>query len=185
MIRRMRSALGALADLRRVERFAFLGLGSNLGDRLDHLQRAVDLLDADDRSRVDAVSSVYETAPVGGPEQGPYLNIAVRLATRRPPRRLLELCQQTEAALGRVRTVRWGPRTVDVDILLYEDLVVRRADLQIPHPRLSERAFALIPLVEVAPGQRLPDGRSLTTLLARLAPIEGITAIGGQVVGGP
>lgn len=166
----------------RVEQFAFLGLGGNIGDRLGYLQRAVDLLHADERSRVDAVSSVYETVPLGGPEQGPYLNIAVRLATRRTPRRLLAVCQRVEQALGRVRTVRWGPRTVDVDILLYGDRVITRPDLEIPHPRLAERAFALVPLIEVAPGQRLPDGRSLPAALARLAPIEGITMIGSQVV---
>ncbi len=161
--------------------FAFLGLGSNLGDRLGHLQQAVVLLDADPRSRVDAVSSVYETDPVGGPEQDPYLNLAVRIATRRSPARLLALCQAVEAALGRTREVRWGPRTIDVDILLYDQKVVERPDLSVPHPRLVERAFALIPLIEVAPGQRLPDGRSLPAVLARLAPVQGVTMIGEQV----
>lgn len=171
------NVLGALVR----ERFAFLGLGSNLDDRLAHLQRAVDLLDADDRTRVDAVSSVYETDPVGGPGQGPYLNLAVRVATRRSPRRLLALCQEVEGRLGRVRTVRWGPRTVDVDILLYERRAVRRPQLEIPHPRLADRPFALIPLVEVAPGATMPDGTSLPTLLARLAPIEGVRQVGTQV----
>lgn len=160
---------------------AFLGLGSNLGDRLALLQQAVDALDADLRTRVDAVSSVYETAPVGGPEQDPFLNIAVRVATRRPPRSLLRLCQAVEAQLGRVRTVRWGPRTVDVDILLYGDRTVHRRDLEVPHPRLAERAFALVPLLEVAAGLRLPDGTTLTSALARLAPIEGVTMVGTQV----
>jgi 2-amino-4-hydroxy-6-hydroxymethyldihydropteridine diphosphokinase len=161
--------------------FAFLGLGSNLSDRLASLQRAVDLLDADPLSRVDAVSSVYETDPVGGPEQGPYLNMAARLATRRSPTRLLALCQSVEQELGRTREVRWGPRTIDVDILLYDDRVIERPELQVPHPRLVERAFALIPLIEVAPGQRLPDGRSLPSVLARLAPVEGVRMVGAQV----
>jgi 2-amino-4-hydroxy-6-hydroxymethyldihydropteridine diphosphokinase len=160
---------------------AFLGLGSNLGDRMELLQRAVDALDADTRTRVDAVSSVYETAPVGGPEQDPFLNIAVRIATRRSPRSLLALCQAVEADLGRERTVRWGPRTIDVDILLYADRRVSRDDLEIPHPRLVERAFALVPLMEVAPGQRLPDGTSLPGALAAIAPVEGITMVGAQV----
>jgi 2-amino-4-hydroxy-6-hydroxymethyldihydropteridine diphosphokinase len=160
---------------------AFLGLGSNLGDRLSLLQQAVEALDADTRTRVDAVSSVYETEPVGGPEQDPFLNIAVRVATRRSPKGLLRLCQDVETALGRERTVRWGPRTVDVDILLYADRTVARADLQIPHPRLVERAFALVPLMEVAPGQRLPDGTSLPAALAAIAPVEGITMVGSQV----
>lgn len=170
----------ALGDAR-VERFAFLGLGSNVGDRLTTLQAAVDLLHADPVTRVDEVSSVYETEPVGGPEQEAFLNLAVRVATRRSPHRLLRLCNEVEARLGRVRTVRWGPRTIDVDVLLYDDLVVAARDLVVPHPRLVERPFALVPLMEVAPGARLPDGRSLASLLARLAPIEGIAAIGTQV----
>ncbi|MDQ3343218.1 MAG: 2-amino-4-hydroxy-6-hydroxymethyldihydropteridine diphosphokinase [Actinomycetota bacterium] len=163
------------------ERFAFLGLGSNVEDRLDHLQGAVDALDADRRIRVDAVSSVYETEPVGGPPQEPFLNLVVRVATRHAPRRLLRACQSVEMKLGRVRTVRWGPRTIDVDILLYDGRTVRRRHLQIPHPRLTERAFALIPLMEVAPGQILPNGRSLPAALAKLAPIEGVTMVGTQV----
>lgn len=167
----------------RGEVFAFLGLGSNLGDRLDHLQRAVDLLDDDDATRVEAVSSVYETDPVGGPEQGPYLNIALRVVTRRSPRRLLGLCNEVEAALGRVREERWGPRTVDVDVLLYGDRVLRTPRLEVPHPRMTERPFVLVPLMEVAPGQRLPCGDSVATALARLAPVEGVRMVGTQVSG--
>jgi len=165
----------------RADRFAFLGLGSNLGDRLALLQDAVDRVGADTRTRVDAVSSVYETDPVGGPEQEPFLNIAVRVVTRRTPLSLLALCNRVEADLGRVRTVRWGPRTVDIDVLLYEDRVVRHRDLRVPHPRLAERPFALIPLIEVAPGRRLPGGPSLPSALARLAPVQGVRAIGTQV----
>jgi 2-amino-4-hydroxy-6-hydroxymethyldihydropteridine diphosphokinase len=171
--------LWAPATLR--TQFAFLGLGSNLGDRLAYLQRAVELLDADRRTRVDAVSSVYETEPVGGPEQGSYLNLVVRVATRRTPLALLGLCADVERALGRVRRERWGPRAVDVDILLYGDRRLTRPGLRVPHPRLHERAFALIPLLEVAPGARLPDGESLASALARLAPIDGIRMVGSQV----
>lgn len=160
---------------------AFLGLGSNLGDRLTLLQRAVDLLDKDAKIHVDAVSTVYETEPVGGPEQERFLNLAVRVRTRRSPRRLLQRCRQVEQALGRVRAERWGPRTIDVDILLWQGRVVATRSLQIPHPRLAERAFALVPLLEIAPGTTLPDGTSLARLLGRLAPIEGVTAIGRQV----
>lgn len=162
---------------------AFLGLGSNLGERLDNLQRAVDLLDDDARTRVDAVSGVYETEPVGGPEQGPYLNLAVRVATRRSPSSLLALANRVEAALGRVRAERWGPRTVDVDLLLYGERVVATRRLQVPHPRLAERAFVLVPLIEVAPGLRLPDGTSAASALARLAPVTGVSMIGTQVTG--
>lgn len=163
------------------EVFAFLGLGSNLGDRLATLQAAVDRLGAAPGLRVDEVSSVYETAPVGGPEQGPFLNLCVRVATARSPARLLEACADVEAALGRVRTVRWGPRTIDVDVLLYAQRVVTTRRLTVPHPRLAERAFVLVGLLEVAVGEKLPDGRSISGLLAGLAPIEGITMIGRQV----
>lgn len=161
--------------------FAFLGLGSNVGDRLGHLQAAVDRLHGCERVEVDAVSSVYETEPVGGPPQDHYCNIAVRVATRLSPRRLLAACQDVERQLGRVRTVRWGPRTIDIDILLYGPRTVDRPDLKIPHPRLTERAFALVPLLEVAPGMTLPDGTTLGAALARLAPIEGMRVIGSQV----
>ncbi len=167
--------------MRHAERLAFLGLGSNVGERLDHLQAAVDRLHAARGLRVEAVSSVYETAPVGGPQQGPYLNVAVRVATRRSPRELLRACRRVERAGGRVRDERWGPRTIDVDVLLYDDEVVDRRDLQVPHPRLTERAFALIPLIEVAPGQRLPGGKTLTSALVALAPVTGVTMIGSQV----
>lgn len=161
--------------------FAFLGLGSNLGDRLAYLQRAVEALDADVATRVDAVSSVYETEPVGGPAQGAYYNLAVRVATRRSPKRLLALARRVEAGLGRRREERWGPRTIDVDILLYGHETVSKADLEIPHPRLEARPFALVPLLEVAPGHTLPDGRSIATVLAGLAPIDGVRMIGTQV----
>lgn len=170
-----------LIERRRPETFAFVGLGSNLGDRLALLQAAVDALDADGVTRVDAVSSVYETDPVGGPEQEAFLNAAARVATRRSPRRLLALCQDVERRLGRRRDVRWGPRTIDLDILLYGEATVSRRHLEIPHPRLLERAFALVPLMEVAPGQKLPGGSSLASALARLAPVEGVRMIGTQV----
>lgn len=169
-------------SLRRPVVWTFLGVGSNVGDRLDHIQNAVGLLDQDSRLRVDAVSSVYETEPVGGPDQDPFLNIAVRAATTHPPRALLRACNDVEAQLGRERTVRWGPRTIDVDILVYGDEVIRRRDLVVPHARLTERPFALIPLMEVAPGMTLPDGRSIATVLAGLAPIEGVNMVGSQVV---
>ena len=169
-------------SLLRGVQWAWLGLGSNIDDRLDYLQRAVDLLSEHPRIKVDAVSSVYETEPVGGPEQGPFLNIAVRIATLLSPRGLLRAGQGVEQALDRVREVRWGPRTIDVDILLYDHRTVRSTDLTIPHPRLNERAFALVPLMEVAPGFRLPDGMSIASRIASLAPIEGVTVVGSQVV---
>lgn len=161
--------------------WAFLGLGSNIEDRIDYLQSAVDALNAHPKIRVDAVSSVYETEPVGGPEQGAYLNMVVRAATLLSPRRLLRVAHDVEHALGRERNERWGPRTIDVDILLYDQLSLRRRNLEIPHPRLTLRPFALVPLLEVAPGKKLPDGRSIASALAALAPIEGVTMVGSQV----
>ena len=131
---------------------AFLGLGSNLGDRWMHLRRAVDQLRGGSGMPVTAVSPVYETEPVGGPEeQGPYLNLVVELSTSDTPRRLLERCRALEAAAGRVRTVRWGPRTLDADVLWVEGWEVDEEDLTVPHPRLWERRFVVRPLADLAP----------------------------------
>lgn len=126
---------------------AFLGLGSNLGDRWANLRTAVDAL-----PDVVAVSPVYETDPVGGPDgQGPYLNCVVMLITDRTPRQLLSVCRELETAAGRTRGERWGPRTLDVDVLLVGDAVVDDPDLQVPHPRMWERPFVLVPLADIAP----------------------------------
>jgi 2-amino-4-hydroxy-6-hydroxymethyldihydropteridine diphosphokinase len=130
---------------------AFLGLGSNLGDRVAHLREAVAGL-----PDVVAVSPVYETDPVGGPEQGPYLNLVVELATGRSPRELLDLCREREAAAARRRTVRWGPRTLDVDVLWVEGATVDEDDLVVPHPRLWDRRFVVAPLADLAPDLATP-----------------------------
>jgi 2-amino-4-hydroxy-6-hydroxymethyldihydropteridine diphosphokinase len=131
-------------------RRAFIALGSNLGDRADALRRAVAQLEAD--GDVTAVSPLYETEPVGGPEdQGPFLNLVVELATADSPRQLLARCQALEEAAQRVRTVRFGPRTLDADVLLVGDLKVEEADLDVPHPRMWERRFVLAPLRDLAP----------------------------------
>ena len=133
---------------------AFVGLGSNLGDRWSHLRKAVDQLRAGNRAPVTAVSRVYETEPVGGPEdQGPYLNVVVELAVSpsADPYRLLEECRRLEAAAGRVRSVRWGPRTLDADVLWIDGVALNDVDLTVPHPRWRERRFVLAPLAELAP----------------------------------
>jgi 2-amino-4-hydroxy-6-hydroxymethyldihydropteridine diphosphokinase len=131
---------------------AFLALGSNLGEREALLRCAVasvpDLV---------AVSPVYETDPVGGPEQGAYLNAVVELDTDRSPRELLELCRQLEADADRVRIERWGPRTLDVDVLLVGDLTVEEPDLEVPHPRMWQRRFVLAPLADLAPDLVSPE----------------------------
>jgi 2-amino-4-hydroxy-6-hydroxymethyldihydropteridine diphosphokinase len=126
---------------------AFLGLGSNLGDRWTYLRAAVAAL-----PDVVAVSPVYETSPVGGPEgQGPYLNCVVELDTDLGPRELLELARRLEAEAQRERKERWGPRTLDVDVLLVGDLTFDEPDLVVPHPRMWERRFVVAPLADLAP----------------------------------
>jgi 2-amino-4-hydroxy-6-hydroxymethyldihydropteridine diphosphokinase len=133
---------------------AFLGLGTNLGDRWSHLRQAVDQLRAGGATPVTAVSPVYESEPVGGPDdQGPYLNLVVELAVAVAidPYRLLEECRRLEAAAGRVRTVRWGPRTLDVDILWIDGCVVDDPELTVPHPRWRQRRFVMAPLADLAP----------------------------------
>jgi 2-amino-4-hydroxy-6-hydroxymethyldihydropteridine diphosphokinase len=130
---------------------AYLGLGSNLGDRLAHLQHAIDALGAVDGIDVVDVSRVYETAPVGGPEQDDFLNAVLAVDTTLAPEPLLAAAQAAEQAEQRVRTVHWGPRTLDVDVLLYGEERISTADLEIPHPRMQERAFVLAPLHDVAP----------------------------------
>lgn len=135
-----------------------LGLGSNLGDRLATLQRAVDMLADEPGVRLLACSRVWETAPVGGVEQPDFLNVVVRAEVDLDPRGLLDACHRVEAALGRIRGVRWGPRTVDIDVLLFGDRTIDEPDLTVPHPRMLERAFVLLPLLELDPDPVLPDG---------------------------
>ena len=131
----------------------FIALGSNLGDRWRYLREAKDSL-----PDVVAASPVYETDPMGGPgSQPPYLNCVVELATDLSPRRLLGIAHRLESAADRVRIERWGPRTLDVDILLVGDLRVDEPDLQVPHPRMWERRFVLEPLYDLAP-ELVPEG---------------------------
>src|ERR1035441_4487456 len=143
---------------------AFIGLGSNLGDRAAHLRRAVDQLRGGSDAPVTAVSRVYETEPIGGPDgQGPYLNLVVELAVDPGvnPYRILEQCHRLEAAAGRVRTVRWGPRTLDADVLWIDGVVLDDPSLTIPHPRWRQRRFVMAPLGELAPD--LADDEAIAT----------------------
>ncbi len=126
-----------------------IGMGANLGDRWRALRLAV--LGLGDLGTITAISAVYETDPVGGPPQPSYLNAAVGLRTRRGPVELLVALLEIERAAGRERRVRWGPRTLDLDLLWIRDLAVRAPGLEVPHPRLAARAFALVPLLDVAP----------------------------------
>jgi 2-amino-4-hydroxy-6-hydroxymethyldihydropteridine diphosphokinase len=132
-------------------RGAYIGIGSNIGDRLAYLQLAVDALARVSGVRVTALSRVYETAPVGGPPQEAYLNAVVAIETNLVAEELLHHCQHIEALAARVRVERWGPRTLDVDILLVDGTTLDDPDLTIPHPRVWERGFVLAPLRDVAP----------------------------------
>lgn len=127
-------------------RRALLGLGSNLGERLQYLRAAIESI-----PDLVAVSSLYETDPIGGPEQEPFLNCVAQLETDLSARQLLELCRSLEAAAERVRIERWGPRTLDVDVLFIDGETVDEPDLIVPHPRWRDRAFVMIPLGELAP----------------------------------
>ena len=137
----------------------FLALGSNMGDRWSFLREAVAAL-----PDVVAVSPVYETDPVGPPGQDRYLNAVVELDTGRSPRDLLGIAHRLESAAGRVRVERWGPRTLDVDVLWMDGITVEEPDLQVPHPRMYERDFVLIPLADLAPDlvPERPPGRTVT-----------------------
>lgn len=143
----------------------FLGLGSNLGDRWAHLRQAVESL-----ADVVAVSSVYETDPVGGPAgQGPYLNLVVELDTALTARQLLGVGQRLQAAAERVQGERWGPRTLDVDVLWIDGVRVHEPDLEVPHPRMFERRFVLAPLAELAPQLEIPGHGRVAALLPAVA----------------
>lgn len=144
-----------------------VALGSNLGDRRSHLASAVRSLGR--MGERIAVSSLYETAPVGGPAQDDYLNAVVLLQTARSARRLLDGLLQMERAAGRERRVRWGPRILDLDLILHGDETIEAPGLVVPHPRLAERRFVLEPLLEAWPDAALPDGTPLARLLEAVA----------------
>jgi 2-amino-4-hydroxy-6-hydroxymethyldihydropteridine diphosphokinase len=145
-----------------------LALGSNLGDRLELLQGAVDALADTPGLRVVGGSPVYETDPVGGPDQPDYLNAVVVAEGRLSARTLLERAQAVENAFGRVREERWGPRTLDVDVVAVGDLEVREPDLEVPHPRAVERAFVLVPWLDVDAAAVLPGAGPVAALVERL-----------------
>jgi len=129
----------------------YLSLGSNVGDREEYIEQAIFLLEKNPDIQVTKRSSNYETEPEGGVDQPPFINAAVSIITKLPAEKLLEICQEIETALGRDREMEWGPRTIDIDILLYDDQIVSEDKLQIPHPLMHERMFVLKPLKEIAP----------------------------------
>ncbi|WP_034681585.1 2-amino-4-hydroxy-6-hydroxymethyldihydropteridine diphosphokinase [Caldalkalibacillus mannanilyticus] len=134
----------------------YLSLGTNMGDRLFFLQEALRLLGESKNIQIAKASSIYETEPVGYTDQPAFLNMVIHGQTSLSPEHLLETTQLVEQTLGRKREIRWGPRTIDIDILLYNNREIKMDHLTIPHPRMNERAFVMIPLAEIAPDLIVP-----------------------------
>ncbi|MBA4601273.1 2-amino-4-hydroxy-6-hydroxymethyldihydropteridine diphosphokinase [Thermoactinomyces mirandus] len=135
---------------------AYLGLGANLGDRKKQLDQAIERLNHTRGIRVKQRSSLYETAPVGYVDQPPFYNQVIKIQTTFMPEELLENLLLIERELHRVRQFRWGPRTIDIDLLIYEDYIIQQENLTVPHPRMTERAFVLVPLLEIAGDLLIP-----------------------------
>lgn len=153
---------------------AYIGLGSNIGDREQNLRKAVSMLGEAQGVEVARLSRIYETTPVGDVEQGDFLNAVVEIETNLAPPQLLKLTKSIEERGHRVRTVHWGPRTIDLDILLYDDVEMNEPHLNLPHPEVSKRAFVLVPLAELAPEKRLPNGKTIRALLDDLGEVDGV-----------
>ncbi|GAC1496970.1 MAG: 2-amino-4-hydroxy-6-hydroxymethyldihydropteridine diphosphokinase [Ktedonobacteraceae bacterium] len=155
----------------------YLALGSNLGDRNAHLDMAIARLS--EVMAIQCVSSIYETMPVGFLEQSRFLNMVCGGKTYLSPQELLRYVKDLEQAIGRQPTFRNGPRTIDIDILLFDDLIVEQQDLVIPHSRMSTRAFVLVPLAEIAPNAVMPaSGQTIQELLSTLS-ISGVQKVAG------
>jgi 2-amino-4-hydroxy-6-hydroxymethyldihydropteridine diphosphokinase len=151
---------------------AHIALGSNLGNRAANLRTALEMLAQTAGISIAAVSAIYETAPVGGPEQDPYLNACAALVTKLTPTRLLLMMLDIEQKMGRVRKVRWGPRIIDLDLLLYGEIMMNTPLLELPHPRMSERDFVLIPLADIAPNQVIPGLNQTVALILAGRPMN-------------
>lgn len=151
---------------------AWLGIGSNLGDRLGYLQAGAASLSQLPGTAILTKSAIYETEPVGGVEQGPFLNGVIKIETGLSPDQLLEAVQHIEKENGRERLVHWGPRTLDMDILAYGQQTVEKTYLKIPHPYLQERAFVLVPWAEIDRDWQVPHLGTVNELLEKLPVLE-------------
>ena len=146
---------------------SYIGIGSNVGDRIDFCRRAVGALEDTAGVVVEATSSLYETSPIGGPPQRSFVNAVVRVQTELNPRGLLQVCKRIEQTLGREPSdIRWGPRVVDLDVLTFGDEKIGEPDLEIPHPRMTGRRFVLVPLLEIDPDAADPWGMRYADLVA-------------------
>ncbi len=161
-----------------------IALGSNLGDRLDNLQSGVDAMFDSPGLAFVAVSPVFETKPVGGPEQGDYLNAVLIAETSLPARAVLERCQGIESSFGRIHDVRWGPRTLDLDLIVYGDEVSDDPELTLPHPRAHERAFVLAPWHATDPEAVIPGHGRVSVLLATVG-LAGVHRVDDAVLQPP
>jgi 2-amino-4-hydroxy-6-hydroxymethyldihydropteridine diphosphokinase len=150
-----------------------IGLGGNLGDPVKSIQQALEMIGRNADCRVEAVSSLWRTPPWGKLDQPDFINACAKVSTRLEPRAFLALCLQTEQALKRVRNERWGPRSIDIDILFFGERAIEEEGLVIPHPRVAERAFVLVPLAEIA-GELVFDGESVERRALKIGR-EGIT----------
>jgi 2-amino-4-hydroxy-6-hydroxymethyldihydropteridine diphosphokinase len=154
---------------------AFIALGSNIGDRFNYLRKAIQQLNKYPEIELVNYSSVYETDPVGYEDQDLFLNMVIEVQTEWNPYQLLDACLKTEVELGRKRDVRWGPRTIDLDILLYNQENIETEKLIVPHPRMGERNFVMIPLLEISPDIILPGREtSLEAGISELPNKEGV-----------
>jgi 2-amino-4-hydroxy-6-hydroxymethyldihydropteridine diphosphokinase len=160
---------------------AWIGLGSNLGDRLGYIRKALGLIERIPETAVAAVSSVYDTEPVGRRDQPRFLNAVAEVTTELNPGALLGELLAIEDRCGRVRREMWGPRTIDLDLLIYDDVEITSNELTVPHPRLAERAFVLVPLAEIAPGVVVPGfGKDARALVGALGETVGdVVRVGG------
>lgn len=148
---------------------AYISFGSNMGDKVESLRQAVSFLQQHPSIEVTKVSSIYDTDPVGYEDQDLFMNLVVEVKTSLGAESLLDACQEIEQQLKRVRLIRWGPRTMDLDIILYGDEIIETERLIVPHPRMHERAFVLVPLAEIAPNVIQPvENTSITELLAQV-----------------